>query len=69
MKRKNLIKFRIDIDRTQEELAKETGVTKQYVSKLENGRANPSFDYIKEFCSKYNDQIEALNLDVWKIFN
>lgn len=57
MKKYNMRELRIKNNFTQEEVAKETGVTKDYISMLERGIRNPS-DKMKEKLAKlYNTTV------------
>lgn len=56
MKRKNLIKFRIDNGLRAKEIAEKLEITKTKYSNIENGRVKPSI----EFASKFQ---EAFNVD------
>ncbi len=57
----NLIKkIRMDHNLTQEDFAKELGVTYQAVSKWENGKSLPDISILKEICNKYNYSLNDL---------
>lgn len=67
MKRKNLLKFLIDNNLTQTDLAETLDVSKQQLSRLVNCKTNPSFGLMLEFekmCNKKNIVIE----DMWEIW-
>lgn len=43
-----LLGFRTDLGLSQDQMAKEIGVSKSYYSKVESGFQNPSFDFLKK---------------------
>ena len=49
LKRKNLIKFRIDMGYKSKDMADKLGITFTKYSNLENGRVEPSLDFIYKF--------------------
>lgn len=49
LKRKNLIKFRIDMGYKSKDMADKLGITLTKYSNLENGRVEPSLDFIYKF--------------------
>ena len=64
MKKKTLQQLRIDKQLTQEQASKVFGVTKEYLSMLENGDRNPS-DSLKEKMAKlYNCEIADIFLAI-----
>lgn len=65
--RANLVKLRKSAGYTQEEFAKQLGVTATHISDLENSKSNPSYGFIEElemFCLKENIEIT----DMWELF-
>ena len=46
MKRKNLIKFRIDLGLKSKEMAEKLGVTTTRYSNIENGKVEPSIEFL-----------------------
>ena len=46
MKRKNLIKLRIDLGLQSKEMAEKLGVTKTKYSNIENGKVEPSIELL-----------------------
>lgn len=59
---KNLKKYRIDADLTQEQLAEIVGIHPTYVGKLEGGKNNPSIKMIYKIT-------RALNIKFCDIFD
>lgn len=49
MPRENLKKYRISINKTQEEMAKIWGITLSFYKQIECGAKNPSIQKIKDF--------------------
>ena len=49
MKRKNLVKFRIDMGYKSKDMADKLGITTTKYSNLENGKVEPSLDFIYKF--------------------
>ena len=64
MKRKNLKKFRIDLDLKSKEMSKKLGVNTTYYSNIENGRVNPNFEFMERFEKTFKNQYE----DIWFLF-
>lgn len=64
MKRKNLKKFRIDLDLKSKEMSKKLGVNPTYYSNIENGRVNPNFEFMERFEKTFKNQYE----DIWFLF-
>jgi DNA-binding XRE family transcriptional regulator len=62
MKRKNLIKFRIDNGLKAKEIADRLEITKTKYSNIENGRVRPSIDFACKFQEvfKVDDVFELL---------
>lgn len=52
MKVRTIQKLRLDKNKTQDEMAKDLSVTKEYISMLERGERNPS-DKLKEKMAIY----------------
>lgn len=53
MKRKNLIKFRIDHDLTQEQLAESLDVSTSHINQIELGKGKPSYGLLMKFKQVY----------------
>ena len=49
LKRKNLIKFRIDLGLKSKEVAEKLDITKTRYSNIENGKAEPSIELLYKF--------------------
>ena len=49
MPRENLKKYRLSINKTQEEMAKIWGITLSFYKQIECGAKNPSIQKIKDF--------------------
>lgn len=62
MKRKNLIKFRIDLGLKSQDMAKKLKITKGYYSRIENGSSDPTFGFMERFGEIFNYD------DVWTLF-
>lgn len=45
---------------SQEDLALESGINKNYVCDLENGRRNPSLKVLEKICAAFNITLEEL---------
>ena len=62
MKRKNLIKFRIDLGLKSVEMAEKLGITKTKYSNIENGKVKPSIDLAYKIQEVFNvvDVMELL---------
>ena len=46
MKRKNLVKYRVDLGLQSQEMAEKLGVTKTKYSNIENGKVEPSISLL-----------------------
>lgn len=64
MKRKTLQQLRIDKSLTQEQASKLLGITKEYLSMLENGDRNPSDNLKIKMCKLYNCEIADIFLAI-----
>ena len=61
----NLKRIRKDNNLSQEQLAEKLGVSRQSVSKWENGEAYPEMDKVLQLCKMFNLNIdELLNQDI-----
>ena len=58
----NLKLIRKNKNMSQEELAEKVNVTRQSVSKWENGEAYPEMNNILELCKIFNCNIKCINL-------
>ncbi len=61
----NIKQGRMDNKYTQDELAEKTHITRQTLSKYENGEQIPNADFLREFCKvckKSADQILGISL-------
>lgn len=64
----NLKKIRKDNNLSQEQLAEKLGVSRQSVSKWENGEAYPEMDKVLQICKMFNLNIdEFLNQDIKEV--
>ena len=65
MKRKNLIKLRIDLGLKSNEMAEKLGVTRTKYSNIENGRVKPSIDLAYKIQEVFNvdDVMELLKVE------
>lgn len=67
MKRKNWMKWHVDNDVSYKEVAEEMGYTVNHYSLLINGKGDPSFGFIEEFCA-YAEKHGYEIGDVWEFF-
>ena len=65
MKRKNLIKLRIDLGLKSGEMAEKLGITKTKYSNIENARVKPSIDLAYKIQEVFNvdDVMELLKVE------
>lgn len=63
--RKNLKKFRIDMELTQKELAEKLGCTTQNISLIEQGRRQGTAEFWRKFQKTFNLSGEK----VWELMN
>jgi transcriptional regulator with XRE-family HTH domain len=56
----NIAFFRNEKDMTQEELAKEAGVSRGYISELENGNGNPTGKVMSKIANALGESIEKV---------
>ena len=61
MKRKNLMKFRIDMGYKSKDMAEKLGITNTKYSNIENGKVEPSLEFIYKFQEIF-DVEDALEL-------
>ncbi len=52
-----IINARIELNITQEELAKKTGTTKSNISRLESGNYNPSVDFLSKIAKGLDKEL------------
>lgn len=64
MKRKNLKKFRIDLDLKSKDMAEILKINPTYYSNIENGRVDPSFDVAQRFGDIFRGKYD----DYWVLF-
>jgi DNA-binding XRE family transcriptional regulator len=67
MKRKNLIKLRVELGLKSQEMAEQLGFTRQHYSNIENGKKDPTFGFIEKLealCTERGFEVE----DIWEIF-
>ena len=64
MRRLNLKKFRIDLNLKSKQMAEKTGISISHYSNIENGKKNPTYEYIEGFEKKFNVDEK----DVWVLF-
>lgn len=60
MKNKNMKIARIELDLSQEELAKKVGVTRQTINMIEIGKYNPSLNLCIAICKALNKTLNDL---------
>lgn len=64
MGRVNLKKFRIERGLKSQEVAEKTGITRQHYSNIENGKRNPTYEFLSTFEKVFNID----ERDVWVLF-
>ena len=67
LRRKNLIKLRIELGMKSQEMAEQLGVSRVHYSNIENGKVDPTFLFIEKLetlCA--NKGIDVY--DIWEIF-
>ena len=67
MKRKNLIKFRIDLGLKSQEMAEKLGISRVHYSYIENGKKDPTFGFLEKFESTCKEMDIELD-DIWELF-
>lgn len=63
-----LKKYRKDADLTQQGLAKESGISRTYLSDVENNRYNPSVDFIKKVSNALSIKLDLDHEDKGTLF-
>lgn len=64
MKRKNLKKFRIDLNLKSKDMAEILSINPTYYSNIENGRVDPSFEVAERFGDIFRGKYD----DYWVLF-
>lgn len=64
MKRLNLKKFRISLDLKSKQMADIMKLSKQHYSNIENGKKDPTYEFMEEFEKTFNVDVR----DVWWLF-
>jgi DNA-binding XRE family transcriptional regulator len=67
MKRKNLVKLRVELGLKSQEMAEEIGFSRQHYSNIENGKVDPTFGFIEkleQLCAAKGIVVE----DIWELF-
>lgn len=67
MKRKNLIKLRVELGLKSQEMAEELSFSRQHYSNIENGKVDPTFGFMEKLealCTERGIEVE----DIWEIF-
>lgn len=57
---KRLLACRKELDLSQKSMAEDAGLVRSYISHIESGSQNPSFDVIAKLSGKYNLSIDWL---------
>ncbi|MED1739329.1 helix-turn-helix transcriptional regulator [Bacillus swezeyi] len=58
---KNKVKIaRVQVDLTQQQLAKKVGVTRQTISLIEKGKYNPTLNLCLEICYAVNKSLDEI---------
>ena len=67
LKRKNLIKLRIELGMKSQDMAEQLGVSRVHYSNIENGKNDPTFGFIErleKLCTGKGIVVE----DIWELF-
>lgn len=67
MKRKNLVKLRVELGLKSQEMAEHLGIGRVHYSNIENGKADPTFGFIEKLeklCASKGIVVE----DIWELF-
>lgn len=64
MKRKKLIKFRVDLGLKAKEVAEKLEISYVHYSNIERGKVNPTFGLMKKFEEVFENQFD----DIWELF-
>lgn len=64
MKRKNLKKFRIDMNLKSKEMAEKLGISLVHYSNIENGKVDPTFGFMEKFEEAFKNEYQ----DIWELF-
>ena len=67
MKRKKLIKFLVDNDLIQTDVAESLGISDNHFSLLINGKSNPSFGLMEKF-EELCDELGIVVDDMWELW-
>lgn len=59
-KRKKLIKLRASLNLTQGEAAKKIGISRSFLTEIENGTKNPSFKTVQKFVNFYGERVKDI---------
>lgn len=64
LKRKNLVKFKVDLGLKSKDMAKRLGITNTKYSNIENGRVDPSIELLFKFREEFDadDVLELFKL-------
>jgi transcriptional regulator with XRE-family HTH domain len=67
MKRKNLVKLRVELGLKSQEMAEHLGVGRVHYSTIENGKNDPTFgtiEKLEQLCNEKGIVVE----DIWEVF-
>ena len=64
MKRKKLIKFRVDLGLKAKEVAEKLEISHVHYSNIETGKVNPTFGLMQKFEEVFKNQFD----DIWELF-
>lgn len=67
MKRKNLIRLRVDLGLQSQEFAEQLGISRQHYSNIENGKVDPTFAIIARLESFLKSKDYEID-DIWELF-
>ena len=56
----SLIQFRLSRNMSTEDMAKELRISRSFYEKIEWGKRNPSFNFIKKFKAKFKVDVDKL---------
>ena len=62
LRRKNLIKLRVELNLKAQEMAKKLGISRVHYSNIENGKVDPTYEFIEKA-----EKILGVK-DVWELF-
>ncbi|MBQ8044113.1 MAG: helix-turn-helix transcriptional regulator [Clostridia bacterium] len=67
MKRKNLVKLRVELGLKSKDMAEQLGIGRVHYSNIENGKVDPAFGLIEKLealCTEKGIEVD----DIWELF-